>query len=112
MPDPTEKTILFADAQTIRKFVAFMERTHAPTEPCKCHADLFAPPARAEAAPDFDAAIERAIASGRTADDARRLEDINETIGLITMASKPEDVNHTLTLTLLGKLREQVSRAR
>ena len=87
-------------------------RDAASGEPCRCHADLFAPPAKAEADPDFDAAIERAIASGRTADDARRLEDINETIGLITMASKPEDVNHTLTLTLLGKLREQVSRAR
>lgn len=112
MPAPATKYLIHVDAETYRAFGEFIEGRTAPTEPCKCHADLFAPPARAEAAPDFDAAIERAIASGRTADDARRLEDINETIGLITMASKPEDVNHTLTLTLLGKLREQVSRAR
>ena len=111
-PEPAQKTVLFADADVIRQFIAFMERTHASTEPCRCHADadLFAPEADA-----FDAALDAAIGKAREAHDAGRaawLAEINETLGLLTMASKPEDVNHTLTLTLIGKLREQVNKAR
>lgn len=104
---PTEKTILFADAQAIREFVAFMERTHAPTEPCKCHADadLFAPEADADDAPrSFDEAMEEAIAD-QWADEAAELAD------MIADAVKPGDANYTLLLRLTRKLQAHIRRA-
>lgn len=101
---PTEKTILFADAQLIREFVEFCERRDAPTEPCRCHADadLFA---NGNGAPKtLDEAMEEVIAD-QWADEAAELAD------MIADAVKPGDANYTLLLKLTRRLQTHIRRA-
>lgn len=103
------------DSATLR-FGLHQERRDAPTPPCKCHADLFAPDhsvdanKKVEPADAFDAALAKAIESAK-ATRTEWIADANEMLGLLTMASKEGDVNHVLTLTLIGKLREHINRA-
>lgn len=110
MPEPAQKTVLFADAEAIRQFIAFMERNHAPTAPCRCHEgyDLSAPPSgeavACEAGTDFESAMEEAIAD-QWADEAADLAD------MIADAIRPGDANYTLLVRLTRKLREHIRRA-
>lgn len=67
-------------------------------------------PASPQPADAFDAALTKAIESAK-ATRAEWIADANEMLGLLTMASKDSDVNHVLTLTLIGKLREHINRA-
>lgn len=104
------------DSATLR-FGLHQERRDAPTPPCKCHDDLFAPdhPVDAnkmvEPAPDaLDAAVEKVIQSDKATRDEWKA-DANEMLGLLTLASKEQDVNHMLTTVLLQKLREHINRA-
>lgn len=58
----------------------------------------------------FDAAVAKQIEAEKAA-KAAWVADANELLGLLTMASKDSDVNHVLTLTLIGRLREHINRA-
>lgn len=58
----------------------------------------------------FDAALGRAIESARATRDEWKA-DANEMLGLLTLASKPEDANHMLTTVLIQKFREHINRA-
>lgn len=58
----------------------------------------------------FDAKLERAIEAAR-ATRAAWVAEGNEMLGLLTMASKPEDVNHSLTVVIIQKLREHINKA-
>lgn len=63
-----------------------------------------------EPADAFDAALAKAIESARATRDEWKA-DANEMLGLLTLASKEQDVNHMLTTVLLQKLREHIRRA-
>lgn len=58
----------------------------------------------------FDVALAKAIESAK-ATRAAWIADANEMLGLLTMASKPEDVNHSLTVVIIQKLREHINKA-